>query len=140
MQDWDDEDNAPQRIQMCRSIDRAGWTLNVRFGARCIHTPANGNVLIASELEAPDLPLYGSTVTIGEYRVTPWFDADGSWTGEDEEWMGDDEDAIEGAHAWTLTWNPGIVGVTGYRLEPSVSPAPVAVLNLLNALNAEIHS
>jgi hypothetical protein len=145
--DWDDADNAPQREMMERSCARAGWLIatggpnDTDAGEQCLRFTLPNNAALFG-LEAVDSlrpPLYGETIAIGQWREFPVYDADGEWIATDHEWMGEDEDAIEGAHAWTLTWNPGIVGVTGYRLEPSVSPAPVAVLTLLNALN-EIQS
>jgi hypothetical protein len=148
MNDWDDSDNAPQRQMMQRACARAGWNIatggpnSTDAGEQCLYRPTpDGPVLIGLEaVESARPPLYGESIAIGQWRELPVYDDDGHRIATDHEWMGEDEDAPEGAHAWTLTWNPGIVGVTGYRLEPSVTPAPIAVLFLLNALNYEIHS
>jgi hypothetical protein len=147
MHDWLDADNEPQRQMMERSCARAGWLIatggpnDTDAGETCLYVRHGTFTLFG--LEAIDSlcpPLYGQDIAIGRYRVFPVLDDEGRRIGTDHEWAGDDEDAIEGAHAWTLTFNTGLKGVTGYRLEPSVSPAPIAVLTLLNALNAEIHS
>ena len=144
MTDWDDSDNAPQREMMERSCARAGWLIatggpnDTDAGEPCLWFPLPNRAALAVDSLRP--PLYGETIAVGQWRAIPVYDADREWFFTDHEWMGEDDDAPEGSHAWTLTWNPGIVGVTGYRLEPSVTPAPIAVLFLLNALNAEIHS
>ena len=142
MHDWLDADNGPQREMMERACARAGWLIatggpnDTDAGETCAVFAHGASTLFG--LEAVDglrPPLYGETIAVGQWRRVPVYDADGEWLATDDEWMGGDEDAPEGAHAWTLTWSPGVVGVTGYRLEPSVSPAPAAVSALLTALN-----
>jgi hypothetical protein len=148
MNDWDDSDNAPKREMIERSCARAGWLIatggpnDTDAGELCLKFPLPNKAALFG-LEAVDSlrpPLYGETIAVGQWRAIHVYDADGKWLATDHEWMGEDDDAPEGSHAWTLTFNTGPKGVTGYRLEPSVTPAPVAVLTLLNALNAEIRS
>lgn len=124
--DFDGDDDGPQRAMMERATQLAGWVIGNHEGRQCFMRSCGTLeccTFIASEYDDMRLPLFGETISVGEYDI-------------DGDALEGQDDTVEGAHAWVLRFDGGgVVAAPRYVLANEVTRVPAAVAALLHALN-----